>query len=78
MAKPPNRLPGRYVVLALFALVYFVIFPQDWSAIFSLVERALAISNAVSPWLYALLAVGLVCWTMVRIWGSKGSGSASA
>ncbi len=71
MAKPTNRFSGRYVVLAVFAFAYFLIFPQDWSAILSLVERVLAISNGVSPWLYAVLGVALVCWTMIRIWGRE-------
>jgi hypothetical protein len=61
----------RFVLLFVLALAYFVIFPQDWSALLSLVERILAVSNAVSPWLYGLLGVGLVCWTMMRIWGRR-------
>jgi Na+/H+-dicarboxylate symporter len=59
----------RFVLLFVLALAYFVIFPQDWSTLLSLAERILAVSNAVSPWLYGLLGVGLVCWTMIRIWG---------
>ena len=31
----------------------------------------LSITQAVSPWFYALLAVSLVCWTVARVWGRR-------
>jgi hypothetical protein len=52
-------------VLAVAALTYFAVFPEDLAP----VERVLGLSWAVSPWLYGLLAVGLACRTATRIWG---------
>ena len=74
MTVGSNQFFARLVVLIVLALAYFVIFPQDLAALLSLLEKILAVSYAISPWLYGLLAVGLVCWTAVRIWGSRAPG----
>lgn len=61
----------RVVLLAAVALAYFVIYPGDLAAVIAPVVNVLGISQAVSPWLYAVVAVGMVCWTVARIWGGK-------
>jgi hypothetical protein len=61
----------RLVVVVTLVFVYFVAFPQDLAGVISPVERVLALSNAVSPWLYGVVAVAIVTCTAVRIWGRK-------
>jgi hypothetical protein len=56
-------------VLGAAALAYFVAYPENLAAVLAPAQRILGLSSAVSPWLYGLLAVGLVCRTADRIWG---------
>jgi hypothetical protein len=51
------------------ALVYFVAFPEDCESLLLPLRSALSLSYAVSPWLYGLAAVALVCWTARLVWG---------
>lgn len=53
------------VVLGAMVFAYFVTFPQDIAA----VQNVLALSAAVSPWLYGVVAVMILCGTAIRIWG---------
>jgi hypothetical protein len=55
--------------LAGLAFAYFVLYPQDLSAMLNPVERTLTVSNAASPWLYAVIGVGILSWTVMRIRG---------
>jgi hypothetical protein len=68
------------ITLALF--VWFVMFPEDLTALVSPVRTVLDLTRAVSPWLYGLAAVALVCWTFGRRFASTGgavsSGSGAA
>ncbi len=52
------------VILALTFLAYFVAFPSDAEAI-------LGISTAISPWLYGVIAAGLIAWSIVKVWGPR-------
>jgi hypothetical protein len=54
----------KIVILAVTVLAYFIAFPSDAEAI-------LGISNAISPWLYGVAAVGLMAWSIVKVWGTK-------
>lgn len=63
-AKP--LLPRLLVVVTL-TFVYFMVFPADFANVLAPVERLLALSQSISPWLYGLIAVALVCATAVRI-----------
>lgn len=65
--------PGiRHVAaLGVLAFVYVVSYPNDLSAILGPLEKVLAVSNAVSPWLYGVIAVGILSWAALRLWGSK-------
>ena len=60
--------PNRWWVVAAVALVYFIVFPDDVRAIVLPLETLLAVSYSISPWLYGLAAVALVCWTLRRIY----------
>jgi hypothetical protein len=53
------------------AFVYFVFYPQDLAAILGPLEKVLSVSSAVSPGLYGVVAVGILCWSALRIWGAK-------
>jgi hypothetical protein len=68
----------RWLILLAAVLAYFVFFPDDLSTLLqpihplaNAVSAALAVTQAVSPWLYALAAVALICWTIVRVWGRQ-------
>jgi hypothetical protein len=60
---------ARFVLLGVLAFGYFVFFPEDLSPLLHPVERALNVSYAVSPWLYAVIGVGILAWTALRIAG---------
>jgi hypothetical protein len=36
---------------------------------------AVELSHSLSPWLYMLIAVGIVTWGIVSVWGRKDGGS---
>jgi hypothetical protein len=65
----------RWLVLLLAALAYFIIYPQDVAAVIGpptqAISTVLAVSQVVSPWLYALAGVAVICWTASRIWGRR-------
>jgi hypothetical protein len=50
---------------------YFVFYPQDLAAVVNPLERLLRISSAVSPWLYGVVGVAMIAWTIVRVWGNR-------
>ena len=57
------------LVFTLLAWAYFALFPEDLDALLSPVEYVLALSAAVANGLYALLAVCVIAWVIVRVWG---------
>ncbi len=68
----------RCVILLVAVLAYFVIFPGDLAAVLGPLSplskaaaEVLSVTQAVSPWLYALAAVVVICWTIVRVWGRR-------
>ena len=63
------RLAGA--VLGVLAFTYFVFYPHDLASILNPLEKILALSNAVAPWLYGVIAVAILCWTALRIWGNR-------
>jgi hypothetical protein len=62
----PNR-----IVAAFAAFVYFLIFPDDLTTLLSPVTTLLNLTNAVSPWLYALVGLGAILWFVERNWGRR-------
>ena len=62
----PNRLTAAVAVLA-----YFWIFPDDLSALLSPLTTILNLTNAISPWLYALAGVAAILWFVERNWGRR-------
>lgn len=64
---------ARCLLLALLAFAYFVAYPEDFTSLLAPVKDVLALSNLVSPWFYALLAVAILAWTATAIWGERGS-----
>ena len=57
--------------LGALVFVYFVVFPEDLKALISPVATVLELSHSLSPWLYLVIAVGIVTWGIVRVWGRK-------
>jgi hypothetical protein len=60
---------NQWKVFLFVGLVYFVIFPNDVTVFTAPVQQLLAVSHAISPWLYVLASVALVCWTAWKIAG---------
>jgi hypothetical protein len=58
------------VVFGVLVLAYFVLFPQDIALVLNPVEKLLGLSNAVSLGAYLVLAVAILRWTALRIWGT--------
>ena len=58
-------------VLILALLAYFVSYPEDAQAITTPVATFLGLTTAVSPWLYGVVAVGIIAAAMVKIWGRR-------
>ena len=59
---------ARLPVLALIAFAYFVVYSEDLHAVLAPLERILGLSNVVSPWLYGVIAVAIISWTILQIW----------
>ena len=65
-------------VLGATAFVYFVMYPEDVTTVTAPITAVIApmtsvieLSRSVSPWLYMLVAVGIVTWAVVRVWGQR-------
>ena len=64
-----NRAWLQTIVVALSIFVaYFTIYPEDLDTLLP-IERLFRLTVDVSPWLYGLVAVVLVCRTIERVWG---------
>jgi hypothetical protein len=59
------------IVLVVFA--YFIAYPEDASTVTAPVAIVLRLSEAVSRWLYLVIAVSVIAWAVVRTWGPKGT-----
>jgi hypothetical protein len=68
MARPAA---ARLALLGVLVGAYFVLYPEDCTAVLRPIEKVLGVSYAVSPWLYAVLGVGIIAWTVVRLWGGR-------
>ena len=71
MTSESKRLLVRVGVPAGLVLAYFVGYPQDLAAVLQVAGQFLGLSSAISPWLYVLVAVTIICWTALRIAGEK-------
>ena len=72
----------RLVTVGVVVLAYFLVFPEDVKAVVAPVAAmvegiaaplasVLQLSTSVSPWLYGVIAAGIVAWTIVRVWGGR-------
>ena len=72
----------RLVTVGVVVLAYFLVFPEDVKAVVAPVaamvegiaapvNSVLQLSTSVSPWLYGVIAVGIVAWAIVRVWGGR-------
>lgn len=59
----------RWIILAGAVITYFIVFPEDLPTVLAPAREILSLSNAISPWLYALLVSGIIAWTLVRCFG---------
>jgi hypothetical protein len=66
-----TRFRNALSVLGLVVFAYFVAFPRDLTALLTPVKEVLSLSTAVSPWLYGLIAVAILAWTLTSVWGRR-------
>ncbi len=59
----------RLAVFGAAVFAYFVAFPDDLSSFLKPVERILGLTTVASPWLYVVLGVAIVAWTITRVFG---------
>lgn len=59
------------VVLILGAAAYFVAYPEDAQAITTPATTFLSLTTAVSPWLYGVVAAGILGTAMAKTWGGR-------
>ncbi len=65
-----NRINPRILfVLGALVFAYFVMYPEDVSAVIAPIASVMQLSQTVSPWLYMVIGVGIVTWGIVRVWG---------
>jgi hypothetical protein len=66
-----NSKTNRRILAVLGALVfiYFVMYPEDVKALTAPVAALLDLSQSPAPWFYMVVAVGIVTWGVVRVWG---------
>ncbi len=70
MTTRSKHLAVRLALLGALAVAYFVIFPEDVDGVTAPVGKVLALSGAVSPGLYGVVGVGILSWTVIRVWGN--------
>ena len=63
--------PGVLTALGALVFAYFVIYPEDVKAITTPIASVVELSQTVSPWLYMVIAVSIVTWGIVRVWGRR-------
>lgn len=77
-----ERLCKPVVVVPVLVVVYFLAFPADLdvlvvpltevlTSVADALARVLALTSAVSPWLYVLAGVFILSRTVTSIWGRK-------
>jgi len=59
------------LILTFAALTYFVAFPEDAQSIATPVATFLSLTSSVSPWLYGVVAIGIVCSAIVKTCGAR-------
>ncbi len=59
----------RELVVLGVVLAYFVIFPDDLTAVLAPAREVLGLTNTLSPWAYIVVAAGIIAWAIVRCFG---------
>lgn len=74
MTRHITRIAPQTFLCSGLVLVYFVLYPQDLSALLapvdevaSVLTRILGITTSVSPWLFVVASVCALCWTAIHI-----------
>jgi len=56
-------------VVGAVVLAYFMVYPKDMENVTNTLATVLQLTNEISPWLYVLGGLGLVAWSVTKIWG---------
>jgi hypothetical protein len=75
----------RILIWCMLLLVYFILYPQDITALLAPVDalcavamRLLGITMSISPWLYMFASVCVIAWTALCIMDRMAAKSRSA
>jgi hypothetical protein len=77
MFRKPELGTALACALIALAVIYFVVYPEDLTALTAPVEQILSLSYAISPWLYLLLGICILARTITSIWGRQQQGPAN-
>ena len=69
MATDFRKFTPPVTALGVLAYGYLVMYPEDLADMLAPAERLLAITSALSPWLYGLFGVALASRALTQIWG---------
>jgi Na+-driven multidrug efflux pump len=67
----------RWAIVVGVILAYFVLMPEDLPAVLAPAREVLSLTQSISPWLYMVVAAGIIAWALVRCFGrspDQGSG----
>ncbi len=56
----------RIMIVAGVIFAYFIILPDDLTAVLAPARKVLALTNDISPWLYVVAAAGVIARALVR------------
>jgi Sec-independent protein secretion pathway component TatC len=59
----------RWVIVAGVVLAYFVLMPADLPAVLASAREVLSLTQSISPWLYMVVAAGIIARALVRCFG---------
>ena len=59
------------IVCVAIVLAYFVAYPGDAKAVAEPIAVFLELTNAVSPWFYIVVAVGILALAIIKTWGPQ-------
>jgi hypothetical protein len=59
----------KWIIVTITGLAYLSAFPEDLPTVVAPAREVLALTDAVSPWLYAVLAAAVIAWAVVRCFG---------
>ena len=58
-------------IISICVFIYFVVFPDDMLRVTTPIAALFNVSRSISPWLYGVIAVVILAFTITKVWGTK-------